>query len=269
MTTAKANIKPADRHWEPYPDLPPRRKDMQQIRPIYYLQEMFVGILTPGYSFRDHPTILIGGEIPIYYDPDAPPTGGPPPHVIPDCMVAFDVDTEAIWRRVGYDPVQNDKPPDFVMEVASRNTRRNDMERKRDLYLRIGIPEYWRFDPTGGRYFGRPLIGERLVNGRYEEFPLEEFPLEEFPLEEYAAGSVGATSPLLNLNFRWDGQRFRVHDPATGAELEHWQHAQVRLSDTNARLSERNIRLSAGKDRLEEENARLLAEVQRLREARD
>ena len=265
MTTAKANIKPDTRQWEPYPDLPKRRKDMQQIRPTDYLQDMFLSLLTPGYSYKDHPTILIGREIPIYYG-EAPATGGPPPHVIPDCMIAFDVDTAAIWRRVGYDPVQNGKPPDFVVEVASRSTYRNDTERKRDRYRQIGVPEYWRFDPYGGRYYGAPIIGEHLVGGWYERFPTL----------EYEGRVVGVTSPMLNLNFRWyqDGRRFRAHDPATGDEIEHWQQAQARLSErnarlsyTNARLSERNARLTAGKDRLEAENARLLAEIQRLREA--
>ena len=274
MTTAKSQREPAVRHWEPYPDLPKRRKDMQQIRPTDYLQDMFLSVLTPGYSYKDHPTILIGREIPIYYDPTVPvtPSGGPPPHVIPDCMVAFDVDTEAIWRRVGYDPEQNGKPPDFVVEVASRSTYRRDTLYKRDLYQQIGVLEYWRFDPYGGRYYGRPIIGERLVDGLYEEFPRL----------EYDDGATGSTSELLNLNFRWDGRRFRVHNPDTGAELEHWQQATVRLSERNDRLSERNARLSerndrlserntrltAGKDRLEAENARLLAEVQRLREER-
>ena len=288
MTTAKSPQEPAVRHWEPYPELPQRRKDMQQIRPTDYLQDIFLSVLTPGYSYKDHPTILIGREIPIYYDPTAPVTGasGPPPHVIPDCMVAFDVDTDAIWRRVGYDPVQNSKPPDLVVEVASRRTYRNDMLRKRDVYQQIGVPEYWRFDPFGGRYYGQPIIGEGLVDGRYQRFPTV----------EYDSGIVGVTSILLSLNFRWDGLRFWAHDPATGEELEHWQQAQARLTERNtslterntslterntslterntslternARLTERNARLTAGKDRLEAENARLLAEVQRLREER-
>ena len=260
MTTAQANSKPDAQQWEPYPDLPKRPKDMQQIRPTDYLQDIFLSLLTPGYSYKDHPTILIGREIPIYYG-EAPATGGPPPHVISDCMIAFEVDTAAIWRRVGYDPVQNGKPPDLVVEVASRSTYRNDTERKRDRYRKIGVPEYWRFDPYGGRYYGAPIIGEQLVDDRYERFPAV----------EYGGGVVGVTSPLLNLNFRWypDGQRFRAHDPATGDEIEHWQQAQARLTERNTHLTERNARLTAGKDRLEAENARLLAEVQRLREERD
>ena len=234
MTTAKAKINPVARQWEPYPDLPKQGYDMQQSRPALYLIDMLRSVLTPGYSHWEHPSIVISNEVPIYYDPLTPTIGGPPPHIIPDCLVALDVDAQAIWRRVGYDLVQNGKPPDLAIEVASRSTRRNDMLRKRDLYQRIGVPEYWRFDPTGGRHYGQPIIGEHLVNEHYEQFPLV----------EYGDGMVGAASPLLNLEFRWDGQRFQVHDPATGAEYEHWQQANTRL---------------------EADNARLLAEVRRLR----
>ena len=226
MTTPQAKI-PAARHWEPYPELPREPKDMLQTPASNYLRETLQTILAPGLHYPYHPTVLVGSEIPIYHNLTPPTPGTPPPHVIPDCLIAFDVDTDAIWRRVGYDPVQNTKPPDFVMEVASRHTHRNDTVRKRDIYQSIGVPEYWRFDAEDGRYFGQPIIGERLVNGQYERFPLV----------RYDNGAEGSTSAILNLNFRCLDRRFSIHDPTTGAEYEHPQ----------------------------EENARLRAELQRLR----
>ena len=225
MTTPQVKI-PAARHWEPYPELSHEPKDILQIRPIYYLQERLVSILTPGYSLRDHPTILISGEIPIYYDPAAPATGGPTPHVIPDFLISFGVDTDAGWRRLGYDPVQNGKPPDLVMEVTSRRAHRNDTLRQRDIYQSIGVPEYWRFDPEGGRYHGQVVIGERLVNGQYERLPL-------VPYDNRAEGS---TSAILDLNFRCLDRRFSIHDPATGVEHEQPQEMNARLLEENHRL---------------------------------
>ena len=226
MTTPQTEIQPAAEVWEPYPELPPDPKDMQQSRPIGYLQETLCAILTPGFDLPYHPTILIGDQIPIYYGERRPGVSGPPPHVIPDCLVAFDVDTAAIWARIGYDPIQNGKPPDFVMEVASRSTHLNDSLPKRAVYRQIAVPEYWRFDPTGGPHYGRAIIGERLVNGQYEEFPLV----------EYSDGSVGATSSVLNLNFRWQDERFRIHNPATGEEYEHPRETVARLQAENRRL---------------------------------
>ena len=225
MTTPQAKT-PAARHWEPYPELPREPKDMLQTPASNYLRETLQTILAPGLHYPYHPTVLVGSEIPIYHNLTPPRPGMAPPHVIPDCLIAFDVDTDAIWRRVGYDPVQNDKPPDLVMEVASRRTHRNDTIRKREIYQSIGVPEYWRFDAEDGRYFGQPIIGEQLVNGQYEQFPLV----------RYDNGAEGSTSAILNLNFRCLDRRFSVHDPTTGAAYEHPQEMNARLLEENRRL---------------------------------
>jgi Uma2 family endonuclease len=37
-------------------------------------------------------------------------------------------------------------PPDLVVEVSSPHTRRIDLTRKKDLYARFGVPEYWFVD---------------------------------------------------------------------------------------------------------------------------
>ena len=58
------------------------------------------------------------------------------------------------------------KPPDLVMEIASRHTGRVDVTAKRDDYAALDIPEYWRFDETG-EYHGSRLAGDRLENGAY------------------------------------------------------------------------------------------------------
>ena len=33
------------------------------------------------------------------------------------------------------------------------------------------MPEYWRFDPTGGQYYDAPLAGDTLTDGKYK--PIE------------------------------------------------------------------------------------------------
>ncbi len=52
-----------------------------------------------------------------------------------------------------------------MFEIASPSTARNDLVAKRRLYASLGITEYWRFDSTGGDFYGAPLVGERLVVG--------------------------------------------------------------------------------------------------------
>ena len=49
---------------------------------------------------------------------------------------------------------------------------RDDLGNKRELYARLGIVEYWRFDPSGGEHYGEALVGERLVEGEYGELEM-------------------------------------------------------------------------------------------------
>ena len=224
--TQQANAKAPAQQWEPYPHLEKEEKDMQQRAPEHDLTTKLLVALTPGYHYPHHPDILIGGEIPIYYG-ERDPVTRQIPNVRPDILIALNVDSHAIRQRVGYDPVQNGKPPDVVVEIASPSTYRNDAGHKRNVYQMLRVPEYWRFDPSGGRMFGQAVIGERLVNDRYERLPLL----------RYEGGVVGSTSPLLNLNFRHQRNRiFTVHDPETGQEYEHPEQVVARLQEELRRL---------------------------------
>ena len=42
------------------------------------------------------------------------------------------------------------KGPDFVLEVTSASTRREDERRKREVYASLGVAEYFLYDPRGG-----------------------------------------------------------------------------------------------------------------------
>jgi Uma2 family endonuclease len=52
--------------------------------------------------------------------------------------------------------------PDLVVEVSSAGTRRDDLTRKKDLYERHGVPEYWFVDLEADR-----IEAYRLIEGRY------------------------------------------------------------------------------------------------------
>ena len=97
-------------------------------------------------------------------------------HVSPDVYIVFGVDAEAIRSRRIYLPWEAGKPPDFAMEIASSTTAREDVERKPAIYESIGVPEYWMHDATGGRYYGEPLRGRKLVNGKYQDIELTREP---------------------------------------------------------------------------------------------
>ena len=133
----------------------------------------------------------------------------------PDCLVAFGVNPDAIVARNGYVISEVGKPPDFVLEVASRSTGRRDYTVKRAGYARYGVGEYWRFDHTGGRYHDVALAGDRLVNEGYEPTRIEQ--------------------RCWALDLCWErGESVRFYDPAAGeylpspAEPMRDQHAQQR-----------------------------------------
>ena len=149
---------------------------------------------------------------------------------VPDATIRLNSPNFFVWKL--------GKSPDFVMDIASPSTAVNDLRHKRDMYMELGITEYWRFDPTGGELYGQPLAGERLVEGGYQ-------PYELHTKED---GSVHGHSQLLDLNFCWDGNEFDVLDPETGRTMDKFE-------------AERDARLQAEAQADKERKARLAAEA--------
>jgi Uma2 family endonuclease len=218
----------------PLPDPEPLPDAMQQNPHVLYVMQILADLLTDRLdTFADTNTI-------VYYDPTNRNR-----RLQPDVYVAFDVDARAIRRRNGYLIWEVGKPPDFVLEVASETTASNDTGDKRDLYARMGVAEYWRFDASGGDMYGAALVGEYLERGEYRGLPVH----------TAADGVVWGYSPLLRLNLRWNGGEIELQDPDTGEIL--LDRRGVRL----AMESERRARLAA--ERELEEYRQL---VRRLRE---
>ena len=153
----------------------------------------------------------------------------------PDMLVAFDVDTAAYWDRNAYVVSDQGKPPDFVMEIASRSTGRIDVTDKRVDYASLAIPEYWRFDETG-EYHGARLAGDRLVGGEYEPISIEE--VSESELRGYSA--------VLNVYLHWQEGELRFYDPATGRPIPTLPVESARADTAERGLAaERAARLAA------------------------
>ena len=161
----------------------------------------------------------------------------------PDLLVAFNVDPAAFKARNGYVISEQGKPPDFVMEVASRSSRRTDTNEKRVAYAGMGIPEYWRFDETG-RFHGARLAGDRLADGQYVSIPIDTLP----------DGNLAGFSEVLNVELRWVEGALCWHDPATG------DHIATIHTEREALIAERRARRQA-----EARVSALEEELQRLR----
>ena len=223
-------------HLEPLPD-PPRIRDMQQ----YIGIAAFDRLLQAHFGQRADVLICGGG----YLRHEA---GNDAERLAPDCMVVFGVNPDAIVARNGYVISEVGKPPDFVLEVASRSTGRRDYTVKRAGYAGYGVREYWRFDHTGGRYHDAALAGDRLVNGVYEPIKISEEP----------EGVRWGHSPVLGLDLCWDEGQLRVYDPEAGAYLPTSPELQARHA------AERAARLTA-EDRAAAAEARATATESELR----
>ena len=240
----------------PFPDPPTRHPD--EMSSHRHLSERGAPYLL-NWHFANPDTTLITAE--LYIAPE--PRSGIKGLRVPDLMIAFDVDPEACYRSNAYIISEQGKPPDFVLEVASRSTGRIDVRDKPADYAALGIPEYWRFDETG-EHHGQRLAGDRLVGDRYEPIEITERP----------DGSLEGYSEVLELYLRWEDGWLQWHDLETGraimnlAEMQRIaeEERQGRLEERQGRLEEQKARLEERQGRLEEQKARLEAE-QRAEEA--
>ena len=210
-----------------YEEPEPVEDGMRQEIPIYTIKSCM------RERYRGRNDVFVSNAVFISYDK----TDGNA-RVNPDLFIAFGVDDAAIRENLpNFWIWETGKVPDFVMEVATPSTASNDTGPKRNLYQRLGVTEYWRFDPTGGELYGQPMLGERLIGRSY------------IPCEITAApdGSQRSRSQLLNLDFSWNGAEFDVLDPATGksidiaklliAEQEARQAAQAQTAEARAKIA--------------------------------
>ena len=216
-------------HPPAYPETDPLYPPNEESRPDGMRQEIVITQQLHVFRelFRDRSDVVMSTNNFIYYE-----QGNPRARVAPDWYVAFGVNPEAIISRESYLLWEVGKVPEFVLEIASRSTWRNDLGRKRDLYAALGVAEYWRFDPTGNRYYPVPLAGERLVDGEYQ------------PIDTVtgADGVIFGYSRELDVTICWDNGEFRLRNPRTGEDILRYEEeraARLAAEAENERLRER------------------------------
>ncbi|MGI8553860.1 MAG: Uma2 family endonuclease, partial [Dehalococcoidia bacterium] len=93
--------------------------------------------------------------------------------------------------------------PQVVVEITSRSTRNKDLNDKRVLYARLGIAEYYLYDPYG-QWLRPRFLGYRLGSRGYE-------PMIKTPAGELFSDALGLRLVLenerLQLYKRVGGQR--------------------------------------------------------------
>ena len=180
--------------------------------------------------FQNRPDVYVSGNLFIYYE-----EGNPESVVAPDTFVVFGVENRQ--RRSYKTWEENNKTPDFVLEITSKATRTKDQGAKKGIYAFLGVREYYQYDPTGD-YLTPQLQGLRLVDGNYFSAPTTTLP----------DGTVSLSSEVLGLELRIQSGEMRFYDPATGQTLLSYeeeaaarQAAEEKAQRLAAKLRELNI----------------------------
>ena len=207
------------------------------------------GIGALARHFRDRRDVYVSGDLLIYYE-----EGNPRVSVAPDVFVVFGVEKR---ERMNYKLWEEGRAPAFVLEVASPSTWREDLGRKRSVYARLGVLEYWQYDPLGEHLPAR-LQGERLTPSGYVRQPAA----------TALDGTLTLRSDTLGLELRAaPGREMRFRDPVTGADLRsHDEEAEGRVAEAAARLAA-ETRATSAETRVASAEAHAVAAETRARAA--
>ena len=161
--------------------------------------------------------IYVAGSMAVYFR-----EGGQQTVVAPDVFVALGVEKRdrksyKVWEEGGIVPA-------LVIEVASPSTSGTDATGKRETYERMGVSEYWRFDPVGSQV-PHGLEGWRLDGAMYE-------PVAE---TRQAGGKRSYRSLVLGLGLRAEGRLLRFRDPRLGQDLKTHAETHSALHDAELR----------------------------------
>jgi Uma2 family endonuclease len=167
--------------------------------------------------FANDPQVYVSGNLLLYYV-----KGNSAKRVAPDVFVVRGVPKGD--RRI-YKLWEEGVPPSIVIEVSSRQTWREDMYTKLRLYEKLGVQEYFIFDPEYD-YLPDPLIGWRLEDAEY------------VPIEVVEGK---ASSEAVGLELVDTGETLRLHDPRSGEFLQTPTEAMAEV----ARLREELVRLQS------------------------
>lgn len=171
--------------------------------------------------------VYVSGNLLLYYE-----EGNPRAAVAPDVFVVLGVPK---GRRRTYKLWEERVPPALVIEVSSRKTRKEDLQTKRVLYARLGVSEYYLYDPEAD-YLRPALQGFRLADDLYEPMPTD----TGGAIHSIALGlNLILISGQLELVETASGQRLlrpnEVEDARSGAE------ARAEAAETRAAAAEAEL----------------------------
>jgi Uma2 family endonuclease len=162
----------------------------------WHRHELFDLIYRLETRYAHDPDTYVSGHMLVYYE-----EGDPSAVFAPDVMVVFGVPKDE--RRV-YKLWNEGRPPSVVFEVSSRKTWLDDVGNKRAMCERLGVAEYFLWDPRV-EYLTPPLQGLRLFKRTYRA------------IRRDAAGCLSSTA--LDLRLCTEDGRLELYDRRTGERL--------------------------------------------------
>jgi Uma2 family endonuclease len=159
------------------------------------------------YRYRDQ-RVYVACNLLVYHE-----EGEPSRFVVPDEFVVLDC--EPGDRRV-FKIWEEGKTPNVAIEITSRSTKNEDTAHKPELYARIGIKEFFLYDPTS-EYMTPSLQGFRLQDDKYARIQ---------------PGSMGALEcQQLGLRLQLKNGQLVILDSETGEPLRtHSEAAEARAA---------------------------------------
>ena len=207
--------------------------------------------------YEDAPTVWVGADMFLYYE-----EGVPSSVVAPDVFVV--TRTHKRHLRNIFQTWVEGRVPELVLEVMSRTSVHRDTVEKYELYERLGVREYWLYDPTEEGFLEPRLRGYVLSESGYRPIEVRE-----------VDGKYIGVSDVLGLEFHANAEWFRFFDPVSGEYLPDSDERKRAQEEAEARTEQERAAREAAEARTEQERAAreeaearltaMEAELQRLR----
>lgn len=212
----------------PYSDgKPMAESDLHRAEMMYLIQAL-------DDRYRETPDVYVAGNLFLYYA-----RGDRKAVVAPDVFLVKGVPK---GERKSFLLWTEGRGPCFVVEVTSESTRDEDLNKKMNVYQRLGVEEYFLHDPLS-EYLNPSLQGYRLQNGRYRRIGPE------------PDGTL--VSMTMGLRLQREGKHLRLIDLVTGQPLRSFQEHR----EANVRLTEELRQKDEALRAAEEELTRLRREL--------
>ena len=196
--------------------------------------------------FAEDPDVYVSGNMLLYDEKGKRTSVSPDVFVVRGVPKAVERDVYLLWHE--------GKAPCFVLEVTSKTTRKEDQTSKKLRYVRLGIEEYFLFDPRS-EYLRPRFQGFRLTGGEYQ------------PLRLDPDGSL--TSRTIGISFRPQGTSLRMTDVETGQLLLNFAEWKAKAEAAERRADQELAARLVAEERAEAESSARLAAEQRATQAEE